>query len=163
MEQEKVGKFIAEQRKKQGLTQEQLAEKLSVNSRSVSRWENGNCMPDLAIIKELSTILDIMVSELLNGRKATREELTLIMEKIYCQSCHMLLETEDERGTNNDGTKSEDYCVHCFEKGEFTGYQTLEEVIEDSVNYAELAGLTKEEMLEYAKKIYPTLKRWKEQ
>jgi len=82
-------------------------------------------------------------------------------EMVFCQSCHMPLKNEEDKGTNADGSKSDDYCIHCFENGEFKGYETVEEAIADSVNYAECAGMTKEEMLEYAKKTYPTLKRWK--
>jgi len=72
----------------------------------------------------------------------------------------MPLENENDKGTNTDGTMSEEYCIHCFKQGEFIGYQMLEEAIADSINFAEDAGMTKEEMLEYAKKVYPTLKRW---
>ena len=160
MNQEEIGKFIAQQRKNKYLTQEQLAERLNVNNRSVSRWENGICMPDLSIIKELSKELDITVSELLNARRMSKEELMEMKEMIYCQSCHMPLQEESDKGKNADGTISEDYCKYCFENGEFINYKTVEEAIADSVNYAEYAGFTKEEMLEYAKKMYPTLKRW---
>ena len=82
---------------------------------------------------------------------------------LMCQSCSMPLTKEDDKGTNKDGTLSDDYCVNCFVKGEFIGYQTVDEAIADSVNYAEHAGMTKEEMLAYAKANYPNLKRWKTQ
>ncbi|MCL2002055.1 zinc ribbon domain-containing protein [Candidatus Saccharibacteria bacterium] len=82
-------------------------------------------------------------------------------EMIVCQSCHMPLTKTEDYGTNADGTASDEYCAYCFAKGEFIGYKTVEEAIADSVNYAEHAGVTKEEMLEYAKKHYPNLKRWK--
>ena len=85
------------------------------------------------------------------------------MEKVICQSCAMPMENENSLGTNSDGSKSKDYCRYCFEKGEFIGYKTLEETIADSVNFAEHAGITKEEMLKYAKENYPHLKRWKKQ
>ena len=81
------------------------------------------------------------------------------MEKI-CQSCGMPLEEEKERGTNSDGSINGDYCIYCFKDGEFTNNMTLEETIADSVNYAELAGMTKEAMLEMQSKVLPTLKRW---
>lgn len=67
MEQEKIGKLIASKRKEKGLTQEQLAEKLGVTNKAVSKWENGKSMPDLAIIQELCKILGITVTTLLNG------------------------------------------------------------------------------------------------
>ena len=78
-----------------------------------------------------------------------------------CQSCSMPLMKEDDRGTNKDGSISDDYCMNCFVNGKFVGYQTVEEAIADSVNYAGHAGMTREEMLEYAKTNYPNLKRWK--
>jgi len=77
-----------------------------------------------------------------------------------CQSCSMLLTKSEDNGTNNDGSPSADYCCHCFVNGEFRGYNTVEEAIADSVNFAEHAGMTKDEMLVYAKENYPKLKRW---
>ena len=65
MAQEDVGMFLASLRKEKKLTQEQLAERLGVNSRSVSRWENGICMPDYALLPLLAKELDVSV--LLNG------------------------------------------------------------------------------------------------
>lgn len=82
-------------------------------------------------------------------------------EMSFCQSCHMPFSRESDRGTNADGSVSEDYCVNCFVGGEFVVYKTVEEAIADSVNYAEYAGMTREEMLEFAKENYPNLKRWK--
>ena len=78
-----------------------------------------------------------------------------------CQSCAMPLEDNNERGTNKDGSMNTDYCIHCYKNGEFTNDMTLEETIADSVNYAEMAGVTPEEMLEMQSKVLPTLKRWK--
>ena len=75
MNQERIGKFIAELRKEKEFTQEELAETLGVNVKSISRWENGKTMPDLSLIPILSKELDVEISELLNGRKMTKEEL----------------------------------------------------------------------------------------
>ena len=69
MDQTKIGKFILDCRKKKSLTQEQLAEKLGVTSKSISRWENGNTMPDYSLLKDLCHELDINVNELLSGEK----------------------------------------------------------------------------------------------
>lgn len=69
MEQEKIGKFIAECRKKQKLTQEQLGEKIGVTSKSISRWENGKTMPDISLFEPLCKELNISVSELLKGEE----------------------------------------------------------------------------------------------
>ena len=69
MEQAKIGKFISECRKKQKLTQEQLAEKLGVTNKSISRWENGKTMPDVSLFEPLCNELNISVSELLKGER----------------------------------------------------------------------------------------------
>ena len=69
MDQIKIGKFILNCRKEKGLTQEKLAEKLGVTSKSISRWENGNTMPDYSLLKDLCNELDINVNELLSGEK----------------------------------------------------------------------------------------------
>ncbi len=69
MDQIKIGKFILNCRKEKGITQEQLAEKLGVTSKSISRWENGNTMPDYTLLKDLCNELDININELLSGEK----------------------------------------------------------------------------------------------
>ena len=71
MDQEKIGKFITTQRKAQNLTQMQLAEKLNITDRAVSKWENGKAMPDTSIMLDLCAILQITVNELLCGEKLT--------------------------------------------------------------------------------------------
>lgn len=69
MNQIKIGKFIAEQRKTQGFTQAKLAEKLLITDRAVSKWETGKSLPDSSIMLELCELLDISVNELLTGEK----------------------------------------------------------------------------------------------
>lgn len=69
MNQIDTGKFIAGCRKEKGLTQAQLAEKLSITDRAVSKWETGKCMPDSSIMLELCRILDVSVNELLSGER----------------------------------------------------------------------------------------------
>ncbi len=88
MNQEKIGRFIAECRKNNGLTQMQLAEKLGVTDRAVSKWENGRSMPDSSIMLDLCGILNITVNDLLSGEKISmenneqkNEELLLEMSK----------------------------------------------------------------------------------
>ena len=73
MDQVKIGKFIAECRKKVNLTQMQLAEKLNITDRAVSKWECGRAMPDTSIMLELCDILGISVNELLSGGKISME------------------------------------------------------------------------------------------
>lgn len=70
----KIGKFIAENRKKKNLTQAQLAEKLGVTSKTISRWENGNYMPDISLLKPISEELDITLNDLLSGEKVEKEK-----------------------------------------------------------------------------------------
>jgi len=83
------------------------------------------------------------------------------MEMKICQSCSMPLEKEEDYGTAKTGGKSDDYCVYCFKDGEFTQDITLEQMIAQSAEYADMMGMTKEEALAYAAKVFPTLKRWK--
>ena len=70
----KIGKYIAENRKKKNMTQEQLAEKIGVTSKTISRWENGNYMPDISLLKPLSEELDITLNDLLSGEKVEKEK-----------------------------------------------------------------------------------------
>lgn len=69
MNQIDIGRFIASCRKEKGLTQAQLAEKLNITDRAVSKWETGKCMPDSSIMLELCNILDVTVNELLSGER----------------------------------------------------------------------------------------------
>jgi transcriptional regulator with XRE-family HTH domain len=82
MDQIKIGKFIAECRKKQGLTQMQLAEKLNITDRAISKWENGRSMPDSSIMLELCDILKITVNDLLSGEKVNMENINQKNEQL---------------------------------------------------------------------------------
>lgn len=73
MNQQKIGKFIQERRKEKELTQAQLAEKLGVSNRTISKWENGNSLPDYSMFNDLCSELDISINELLSGEKLTEE------------------------------------------------------------------------------------------
>lgn len=74
MDQVKIGKFIAERRKSENLTQMQLAEKLGITDRAISKWETGRAMPDSALMLELCDILKISVNDLLSGEKIAVEQ-----------------------------------------------------------------------------------------
>ena len=67
MDQIKIGKFIQEKRKEKGITQSELAEKLNITERAISKWENGICMPDVGTIPELCEILNITINDLFSG------------------------------------------------------------------------------------------------
>ena len=69
MNQIAIGKFIARKRKEQNLTQEQLADHLGVSNKTISKWENGKCMPDYAVVKSLCNELKVSVAELMDGKE----------------------------------------------------------------------------------------------
>ena len=75
MDQIKIGKFIAERRKKLNMTQKELAEKLGVTDRAVSKWETGRCMPDLSLLQPLSRNIKVGVNDLLSGEMLSEKEL----------------------------------------------------------------------------------------
>ena len=81
MDQVKIGKFIAECRKKNNLTQMQLAEKLNITDRAISKWENGKAMPDSSIMLELCAELKISVNELLSGEVSEMNSYNEKMEQ----------------------------------------------------------------------------------
>ena len=73
MDQVKIGKRIAELRRKEGLTQEALGEKLGVSNKTISRWENGNYMPDIEMLPLLAREFKVSIDELLGGEGKTAE------------------------------------------------------------------------------------------
>lgn len=81
MEQAKVGKFIAECRKNKNMTQAELAEKLNITDRAISKWETGKGMPDSSIMLELCNELDISVNELLSGEMIEMNNYDKIAEE----------------------------------------------------------------------------------
>ena len=81
MEQEKIGKFIQEKRKENNLKQSDLAEKLGVSNRAVSKWENGLNMPDLSLFKPLCEILDISINELMSGEEIKEKDYQQKLEE----------------------------------------------------------------------------------
>ena len=95
MNQEKIGKFISECRKEKQLTQEQLAVQLGVTSKSISKWENGNCLPNASKYKSLCEILGITVNELFSGERLSSETeneakdylVDLLASRIYDVDC----------------------------------------------------------------------------
>ena len=82
MDQIKIGKFIAECRKKNNLTQMQLAEKLNITDRAISKWENGKAMPDSSIMLDLCNELKISVNELLSGEMIEMKEYNKKTEEL---------------------------------------------------------------------------------
>ena len=82
MNQKEIGKFIAKSRKEKKLTQMQLAEKLNITDRAVSKWETGKSMPDSSIMLELCNILGITVNELLSGEEIDTENMESYQKRL---------------------------------------------------------------------------------
>ena len=81
MDQIQIGKFIAEKRKEQGMTQMQLAEKMGITDRAVSKWETGRSLPDASLMLDLCNLLKITVNELLCGEELSMENYNEKAEK----------------------------------------------------------------------------------
>ncbi|WP_041138847.1 helix-turn-helix domain-containing protein [Beduini massiliensis] len=77
MNQLMIGKYIAKKRKEKNLTQIQLAERLNVSNKTISKWENGNCMPDYSVIESLCQELDITVAELMDGEDTEQNSIRI--------------------------------------------------------------------------------------
>ena len=75
MNQTTIGSYIAKKRREKNLTQEQLAEKLGVSNKTISKWENGKCMPDYSIIEQLCKELSVTLSELMDGEDAAEDSV----------------------------------------------------------------------------------------
>lgn len=75
MNQTAIGSYIAKKRREKNLTQEQLAEQLGVSNKTISKWENGKCMPDYSIIEQLCKKLSVTLSELMDGEDAAEDSV----------------------------------------------------------------------------------------
>ena len=81
MNQVSTGKFISNKRKEKNLTQEQLAEKLGVSNKTISKWETGKCMPDYSIVKSLCEELGITIAELMDGEESEEKSVRVYDEE----------------------------------------------------------------------------------
>jgi transcriptional regulator with XRE-family HTH domain len=106
MNQEKIGKFISQKRKERAITQSELAEKLGITDRAISKWENGICLPDAGNMPELCSILNITINDLFSGEivdmkenEKRLEENLLEMTKLKEQKDKELLRLEIVIGT----------------------------------------------------------------
>lgn len=109
MNQEQIGKFISQLRKENNMTQEQLAEKLGVTDKSISRWENGKTMPDISILSILANELNCTIPELLNGKKMSKEELIDLKKTIS-----NLIEYESNQQIKNDKKINKYNMIGCI-------------------------------------------------
>ena len=98
MDQIKAGRFITKKRKEQNLTQEQLAERLGVSNKTVSKWETGKCMPDYAVVKSLCEELKISVSELMDGEEADDKSFRMYDEEQILDLLRRTQELEKQKG-----------------------------------------------------------------
>ena len=81
MDTKKVGMFLKQLRTENGMTQEQLGEKIGVSNKTISRWETGNYMPPIECLKILSDLYQISINEILGGERATGEDFTRVAEQ----------------------------------------------------------------------------------
>lgn len=81
MDQNKIGKFILELRKEKNMSQKELAQKIGVTDRAISKWENGRGMPDLSLMKPLCKELDITINDLLSGERIDKKDYQSKLEE----------------------------------------------------------------------------------
>lgn len=100
MEQEKIGEFIAAQRKEKHMTQKQLGEALGISDKAVSKWECGKGLPDISIMMPLCELLEINVNELLSGEHLAEDAYSRKAEE---NMMHLIQETENQKKENTRG------------------------------------------------------------
>ena len=135
-------------RTKNGLSQDELAEKVFVTRQAVSRWENGETVPNTETLKLLSQLFSVSINTLLGAPR-----------QLVCQCCGMPLEDEII-GKNADGTLNEDYCKWCYADGTYT-YSSMDELIDVCVPMMTREGFTEEQARAYMKQTLPGLDYWK--
>lgn len=140
--------IILELRTKKGLSQDELAEKVFVTRQAVSRWENGETVPNTETLKLLSKEFNVTINTLLGAPK-----------KLICQCCGMPLE-DGVVGHDKDGALNEDYCQWCYADGTYT-YSNMDDLIEVCVKQLTKEGFTEEEARDHMKATLPTLDYWK--
>ena len=140
--------IIYELRTKKGLSQDDLADKVFVTRQAVSRWENGDTVPNTETLKQLSTFFDVSINTLLGSP-----------QKLVCQCCGMPLEDEII-SRNKDGSFNEDYCKWCYADGTYT-YSNMDDLIDTCVVHMVGDNFTEEQARAYMKEMLPTLDYWK--
>ncbi len=140
--------IIFELRTKNGLSQEELAEKVFVTRQAVSRWENGETVPNTETLKLLSKLFDVSINTLLGSPR-----------KLICQCCGMPLEDE-LISKETDGMFNEDYCKWCYNEGKFV-YSSIEELTDFLINHFCNENFPPEQAREYYSQTLQKLNHWK--
>lgn len=140
--------IILELRTKKGLSQDELAEKLYVTIQAVSRWENGDTIPNTETLKALSNLFDVSINTLLGSPR-----------KLICQCCGMPLE-DSTTSREINGDFNEEYCKYCYADGNYR-YDNIDELIEVCVKHMSNEEFSPEEVRKYMKGLLPQLNYWK--
>lgn len=140
--------IIQSLRTKHGLSQEALAEKLYVTRQAVSRWENGETLPNTETLKLLSQVFNVSINTLLGSPR-----------QLICQCCGMPLD-DSTISKEPDGAFNEDYCKWCYADGSFA-YQDLETLINFLVDHMSNDAFPTEQAHAYFEAQLPKLKHWK--
>ena len=142
--------ILKELRQKHNMTQDALAERLSVTRQAVSRWENGESVPNPETLKQLSAIFDTTINHLLGDPR-----------KLFCQCCGMPLDSVDVISRDADGSLDEDYCKWCYVDGKFT-YGSMDELLEFLVNHMASEQFPAPQARAYFAEMLPKLGHWRE-
>ena len=140
--------IIYELRTKNGMSQDELAEKVFVTRQAVSRWENGDTVPNTETLKLLSGLFNVSINTLLGSPR-----------QLFCQCCGMPLEDEII-SRDKDGSLNEEYCKWCYADGEYT-YSDMDELIEVCIPHMTAQGFTEDQAREFMKQNLPKLDYWK--
>lgn len=140
--------ILYELRTKNGFSQDELAEKVFVTRQAVSRWENGDTVPNTETLKLLSKLFDVSINTLLGSPR-----------ELICQCCGMPMD-DGIIGKDKDGTPNEDYCKWCYADGTYT-YSDMDNLINVCVPHMVAQGFTEEQARTYMKEKLPTLNYWK--
>ena len=139
---------IYELRTKNGLSQDELAEKVFVTRQAVSRWETGETVPNTETLKLLSKLFNVSINTLLGSPR-----------QLICQCCGMPLE-DSILSREKDGTLNEDYCQWCYADGTYT-YSDMDDLIDVCVQHMVGEDFTEEQARAYMKQRLPQLDYWK--
>ncbi|MBR6472791.1 MAG: helix-turn-helix domain-containing protein [Firmicutes bacterium] len=139
---------LYELRTKNGLSQDELAEKIFVTRQAVSRWENGETVPNTETLKLLSKLFGVSINTLLGSP-----------QKLICQCCGMPLE-DSIISREKDGSLNEEYCQWCYADGTYT-YSSMDDLIDVCVPHMLGDNFTEEQARAYMKQMLPTLDYWK--